>query len=52
MPTMLDTYGVGPSSTRVLKEPKDWRGRKDNPKREDAKENLKQICIYIQEVNS
>jgi hypothetical protein len=33
-----DIDGVGPSSIRVPKEPRDLRGGKDSPKREDAQQ--------------
>jgi hypothetical protein len=46
-----DTNGVGSSNIRIAKEPKDFRGRKDNSKREVAEQILEQVEIVTQEVS-
>ncbi len=41
-----DTNGVGPSSTRVIEQPRNLRGGKDSPKREAVEQALKILKIY------
>ncbi len=36
-----DTNGAGPLGTRVLEKPRDLKGGKDSPKKEDAKRIFK-----------
>jgi hypothetical protein len=47
-----DTNGVGPLGTKVVKQPRDFRGGKDSLEREVVEHTLKQVIYILQEVSS
>jgi hypothetical protein len=42
-----DTNGVGPSSTKVIEQPRDFRGGEDSPKREVVEQTLEQVKFIL-----
>ncbi len=45
------TNGAGPSCTKVVKQPRDFKGGKDSFERDVVEQNLEQIIFFLQEVN-